>query len=227
MTLLLPSGPLHGVSTTLVKQAASFMLEVDSAELFDFAISVGADERRAEPIWRAFIDDGYIKQREDGRFVPTVRIQQLVAARFGKPLPRAKARELLRQSIENAKGINAESPSAELYYITKVAVFGSFLDENKCELGELDLAWDIALRPGVVSFDHHCVMYNKDSVAPTRGRFRPRRPFVRLTSMSDLLALECPYRLVYEFHHPSIDEIRAQRAKRAEQFQKLLRGQFE
>ncbi|WP_425953008.1 hypothetical protein [Ralstonia pseudosolanacearum] len=227
MTLLLPSGPLHGVNSTLVKQAARFLLEVDSAELFDFAISIGVDERTAEPIWRKFIVDGYIEQREDGQFAPSHLMEQLVAARFGKPLPREKADALLQKSIENAKGINAEPPSAELYYVTKVAVFGSFLDETKCELGDLDLAWEIALRPGVVGFDYHCLMYNRDSVAPTRGRFRPKSPFVRLASMDNLLSLECPYRLVYEFHHPSIDQVREIRAKHGEEYWRLVRGQLE
>jgi hypothetical protein len=216
VTLLLPFGPLHGVNIALVKQAARFMMDMDSAELYDFAVSLGIGLTTVEPIWRAFISDGYIGESE-GRFVPTQRMAQLPMARFGKPLPRKKAAVLLEQAIANAQAVNAEPADAQLYYVTSLAVFGSYLDESKSELGDLDLAWSLEERPGIQNFIHHCIMYNRDSVAPTRGRVRPRSSFVRLTDMGNLLKLKCPYEVVYEFKSPVIDQVRADRErKRAE-----------
>jgi hypothetical protein len=204
---------LHGVNITLVKQAVRFMLDMDSAELYDFAVSLGIGLTTAEPIWRAFISDGYIGESE-GRFVPTQRMAQLSMARFGKPLPRKKAAVFLEQTIANAQAVNAEPADAQLYYVTSLAVFGSYLDESKTELGDLDLAWSLEERPGVQKFIHHCLMYNRDSVAPTRGRVRPRSSFVRLADMGNLLELKCPYRVVYEFESPVIDQVRADRKRK-------------
>jgi hypothetical protein len=115
------------------------------------------------------------------------------------------------ETVSKVEAVNAEPPTAELFYITKLAVFGSFLDENRQELGDLDLAYELEIRPGVERFDHYCMLYNKDSRAPTRGRIRSS-PLVRLATMDNLLALECPYRVVYEFHSPVIDKVRADRA---------------
>ena len=221
MTLLLPFGPLHGVNITLVKQATRFMLNLDSAELYDFAVGLGIDLATAEPIWRQFIADGYIAQRE-GRFAPTQRMAQLPMARFGKPLPRKKATAFLEQTIANAKAVNAEPPSAQLFYVTRLAVFGSYLDESRSELGDLDLAWSLEERPGIQNFIHHCIMYNRDCVAPTRGRVRPRSSFVRLTDLGNLLELECPYRIVYEFDGPLVAEVRAERARKAAEHRAAL-----
>lgn len=216
MTLLLPFGPLHGINGSLAKQAAAFMADMESAELYDFAVSLGLDLENAKPLWHQFIADGYIAQDSSGRHVPTELMDELSRARFGNPLPRKKAEALLQQAIRNAEAANAEPPTAQLYYVTKLAVFGSFLDESKQELGDLDLAWEIEERPGVENFAHHCIMYNKDSVAPTRGRVRPKSSMVRLASMENLLGLQCPYRLVYEFNSEVLDQIREDRQRRRE-----------
>jgi predicted nucleotidyltransferase len=225
MTLLLPSGPLHGVSLPLAKQAARFLLNLESAELYDFAVSLGVDEHTATPVWHAFIADGYIEQDAQGRYVPTERMHQLPQARAGKPLPRKKAEALLQQAIENAKAVNAEPPSAELYYVTRLSVFGSYLDESKQELGDLDIAWSIEERPGVEAFAMHCINYGKDSIAPTRGRVRPKSSVVRLTSTDTLLRLGCPFKVVYEFHSPVLDEVRANRARKAAEYQRMMHAQ--
>lgn len=223
MTLLLPNGPLHGVSLALVKQAARFMLELDSAELYDFAVSLGIGISIAEPIWQQFIADGYIEKSAGGRHVPSERMGQLPMARAGRPLPRQKAEALLKQTIENAKAVNALPASAEqVFYVTELAVFGSFLDESKQELGDLDIAWSIEERPGVQNFVMHCMMYNIDSLAPTRGAVRPKSPFVRLTTMDEVLGLKCPYNMVYEFQSPVIDEVRAERARQVEQLRQSM-----
>lgn len=222
MTLLLPFGPLHGISSALVKQAAKFLTDMESAELYDFAVSLGISQRAAEPLWRRFIDDGYIAQDVDGRFIPTDRMEMLPMARFGKPLPRKKAEALLQQAIDNAVAINAEPPTEALYYITRLAVFGSFLDESKQGLGDLDLAWEIEERPGVRAFAINCMMSNRDSVAPTRGRFRPKSAFVRLENMDNLLSLGCPYRVVYELDSQLLAELREARMKRREEAQAHL-----
>jgi hypothetical protein len=116
VTLLLPFGPLHGVNIALVKQAARFMMDMDSAELYDFAVSLGIGLTTAEPIWRAFISDGYIGESE-GRFVPTQRMAQLPMARFGKPLPRKKAAVLRtpRLSMLNRRTHNSTMSQAWRY----------------------------------------------------------------------------------------------------------------
>lgn len=217
MTLLLPFGPLHGVSSALAKQAATFLVDMESAELYDFAVSLGLELSVAEPLWHQFIADGYISRVSDGRYVPTERMAALPQARFGKPLPRKKAEALLQQAIRNAEAVNAEPSTAQLYYVTQLAVFGSFLDESKQELGDLDLAWEIEERPGVQAFTHHCIMYNRDSIAPTRGRVRPKSSLVRLTTMDNLLGLQCPYQIVYEFNNAVLDQLRIDHTRKREE----------
>lgn len=225
MTILLPPGLLHGVSVPLAKQAAKFLVNLESAELYDFAVSLGVDEQTAAPVWNAFIADGYIEQDAQGRHVPTERMHQLPQARAGKPLPRKKAEALLQKAIENAEAVNAEPPSAALYYVTRLSVFGSFLDESRQELGDLDIAWSIEERPGVEAFAMHCISYGKDSIAPTRGRVRPKSTMVRLTSTDTLLRLGCPFKVVYEFHSPVLDEVRAERARKAAEYQRMMHEQ--
>ena len=210
MTLLLPFGPLHGVNGKLVRNAAALIVDMDSAELYDFAASLGVSLNVAEPIWRRFIEDGYITKNADGRLVPTRRMEDLRTARFGRPLTQKKAEALLLQTIRKAEMTNSEPASSELYYVTKLAVFGSFLDESKHELGDLDIAYELEMRPGTKQSRLYLSM-SKDPVAPTRGRILPS-PLVRLAAMDIVLLLGCPYHVVYEFRNEFIDQARADRA---------------
>jgi len=40
------------------------------------------------------------------------------------------------------------------------------------------------------------------TISKTRGMLCPRSPYVKLAGLAEMLALACPYRLVYEFAPP-------------------------
>ncbi len=57
-------------------------------------------------------------------------------------LSRKKAEELLNGVIERAKQINASPDSEYMHWVTKIAVFGSYLTDTE-KLGDVDIAVEI------------------------------------------------------------------------------------
>jgi predicted nucleotidyltransferase len=68
----------------------------------------------------------------------------LAQASFGRPISRATATRLLAQVIERARGYNAD-PS-RLLTVSRITVFGSYLDPAVDPLGDLDLAMSAVRR---------------------------------------------------------------------------------
>lgn len=198
MTLLLPSGPYAGVNGPLLRVAAAKLADMGSASLYDLAVVLGVSAAEARPTWEQLVSEGFIEPTPEGAR-PTERMDELARARFGKPLPRKKAEALVEKAVAAAKALNALPPEAPYFWVTRVAVFGSYLDAHKLELGDLDLAWEVAERPGVKNHAMRAIIYNRDGLQTTRAQFCPKGPYVRLTSLDQLLALKCPYQVVYTF----------------------------
>lgn len=221
MTLLLPSGPYAGVNGPLLRMAASKLADMESASLYDLAVVLGVSPAEARPTWEQLVAEGFIETTPDGAR-PTDRMDDLARARFGKPLPRKKAEALVDKTVAAAKALNALPPEAPYFWVTRLAVFGSYLDAQKLELGDLDLAWEVEERPGV---EHHAMMsiiYNRDGLQTTRAKICPKGPYVRLTSLSEMLALKCPHQVVYTFESEELTKARAEKAAKRDELRRGL-----
>ncbi|WJL97053.1 hypothetical protein QSU92_07780 [Microbacterium sp. ET2] len=79
----------------------------------------------------------------------TLKGNALSMASFGKPIKRATAERLLSGVIERAKTYNADPQ--RIRFIERLRVFGSYLDPDVQELGDIDLEVVIGRRPGDVT----------------------------------------------------------------------------
>ncbi len=213
MTLLLPAGPYAGVNGPLLRKAAAKLADMQSAELYDLAVVLGVSPTEARPTWEQLIAEGFIDTTPE-RALPTDRMDDLARARFGKPLPRKKAEALVKKAVAAAMALNELPPDAQYFWVTRIAVFGSYLDGQKLELGDLDLAWDVMERPGVENHAFKAMMYNFDGLQSTRAQVCPKGPYVRLISLSELQALGCPYQVVYTFESEELNNYRVKRTQR-------------
>jgi hypothetical protein len=94
---------------------------------------------------REFEAAGYIRCCSDKRetaddfwWVTTIKGNALAQASFGKPIARATATRHLAQVVERARAYNADP--RYLLSISKIVVFGSYLDASVDSLGDLDLS---------------------------------------------------------------------------------------
>jgi hypothetical protein len=71
-------------------------------------------------------------------WVTTIKGNALAQASFGKPITRATATRHLSQVVERARAYNADP--RYLLSISKIIVFGSYLDASVDSLGDLDLS---------------------------------------------------------------------------------------
>ncbi|HCF0591769.1 hypothetical protein [Pseudomonas aeruginosa] len=215
MTLLLPYGPYAGVNGNLLRMAAAILADLKSAKLYDLAVALGVSPAEAQPTWEQLVAEGFIETSAEGAR-PTSRMDDLARARFGNPLPRKKAEALIDRSVAAAKALNALPLDAPFYWVTRLAVFGSYLDPQKLELGDLDLAWEVEMRPNQENLFCRSIMYNRDPLQPTRAKICPKGPYVRLAGFDEMLALKCPFQVVYTFESEELEQARADKAARHE-----------
>jgi predicted nucleotidyltransferase len=225
MTLLLPYGPYAGVNGPLLRRAAEKLADMGSAKLYDLAVVLGVSPAEAKPTWEQLVAEGFIEGTPEGAR-PTERMDALAHARFGKPLSRKKAEALVKKAVAAAKALNTLPPEAPYYWITRLAVFGSYLDDQKSELGDLDLAWEVEQRPGVRGHAHMAIMYNRDGLQTTRAQVCPKGPYIRLTSFGELLSLKCPYQEVYTFASEDLAKARAEEVAKLDEYRRTLAEQF-
>ena len=222
MTLLLPYGPYAGVNGPLLRMAADKLADMGSAKLYDLAVVLGVSPAEARPTWEQLVAEGFIETTLEGAR-PTDRMDELARARFGKPLSRKKAEALVKKAVAAAKILNALPPEAPYYWITRLAVFGSYLDAQKSELGDLDLAWEVEERPGVRGHAHMAIMYNRDGLQTTRAQVCPKGPYVRLTGFGEMLSLKCQYQEVYSFESEDLTNAREEEVAKFDEYKRSLR----
>lgn len=225
MTLLLPYGPYAGVNGPLLRMAAAKLADMGSAKLYDLAVVLGVSLEEASPTWEQLVAEGFI-DATPGDAIPTDRMDALARARFGKPLSRKKAEALVNKAVVAAKALNALPPEAPFYWITRLVVFGSYLDAQNLELGDLDLAWEVEERPGVRGHAHMAIMYNRDGLQTTRAQVCPKGPYVRLIGFREMRSLNCQYQEVYSFESEDLTKARAEQAAEFDEYQRTLRDQL-
>jgi len=98
-------------------------------------------ESSASEALRLLESHGYVRCEDvDGEagWVTTTAGNALAMASFNKPITRAKAEKLLAGVLERADAYNGDD--THLLTISRLRVFGSYLDPDVDELGDIDLA---------------------------------------------------------------------------------------
>ncbi|MFM0174768.1 hypothetical protein PQR33_36185 [Paraburkholderia sediminicola] len=204
MTLLLSREPFYGlVDPALLRMSARHLCFLEAARPFDLAVVLGAPESQVMPIWEKLVEEGRIARDDQGYWRPTSGMNELAMARFGSPLSRPSAGGLLAQLMVNAATVNHLPATASEFYVSRLVVFGSYLDESKDKLGDLDIGWESAERPGTREQMVASVLGGADPFRRTETMLRPKGPYVRLMPMSEVLKLGAPYREIYRFAPPA------------------------
>lgn len=213
MTLLLTREPFYGlVDPKLMRMGARHLCLIDAARPYDLAVVLGAPEKLVMPIWDKLVEDGRIARDEAGHWRPTSGMNELAMARFGSPLPRKKADALIAKLIKNAAIVNSLPVTATEFYVTRLVVFGSYLDKEKTELGDLDIAWEEAERPGTMNQMAVSLLSSGNPLRRTEIMLRPRGPYVRLMDMGAFMNLGAPFHEIYRYEPPA-EAIRARPAR--------------
>jgi hypothetical protein len=109
---------------------------------------LGADTETVRQHLAALTDQGFLTASvdEDGvrRWQRTIQGNALAIAKFLRPIPRAKAEQLLSDVIARTSAYNADP--TRLLAVTAMTVYGSYLDPDRDEMGDLDLAYTWAHR---------------------------------------------------------------------------------
>jgi hypothetical protein len=216
MTLVLSRRPVYGVvEPKLLRMGACHLCLIGSARALDLAVALGAPEAQVMPVWEKLVEEGRIARDDSGDWRPTELMHELGMARIGAMLPRKKAEALVRKIIENAGELNSLPVTAPEFYVTRLAVFGSYLDKDKDELGDLDIAWEECERPGTLDALTASVFGGPNPITATTSLLRPKGPYVRLLEMGKLLELGGPYELICSFS-PSRGATAPRRRKRGD-----------
>ena len=143
-----------------------------------YACSVVKSEKDALRLVEALERDGYLVRSEDddAMFQRTERGNQLALA-SARPLKRTTAERMLRELLRRAREINRSSTYC--YRVGALVVFGSYLDESRDRLGDLDVGYVMSRRfaPGTTECE----------AAETRSRERARRAHRTFGSYEDWL----------------------------------------
>lgn len=133
-----------------------------------YASSVARGQNDALQLVEALERDGYLVRSEDNAamFQRTARGNQLALA-SARPLKRTTADRMLRELLQRARQINQSS--AYCYSVGALIVFGSYLDESRDRLGDLDVGY--VMRP------RFAPNTNESESAKTRSRERAHRTF--------------------------------------------------
>jgi predicted nucleotidyltransferase len=112
------------------------------------AYYLGIGIRKAKKLLTDFENEGYLKSKISlyGRkkktwWEQTPKGAGLRMASAAKPIKRAAADRLLSQLLERVEEVN-ESPDY-LYKVVKVVLFGSYLDESRLTLSDIDIAVEL------------------------------------------------------------------------------------
>jgi hypothetical protein len=197
---------LFGADSFLLRNAASGVLhhpvrhsgDKPVFTLESFARRIGMPLSECSPVLQRMVEKGWLSQ-EGKDFVAEKPFIQLGAARIGKrQLSRAKAEQLLEKVVAEARELNREENS-DCDHIVEIAVFGSFLDDTKMHLGDLDIGYSTRRRKGFARrpWTGWSDFWGKDPERNALKRLKGRSPFVSLHEMKELIDLKMPYRIVY------------------------------
>ena len=197
---------LFGADAILLHQAAQwikrdcggfYLTEEKKIDVFLFSRAIGMPPCECIPVLNAMVKAKWLAKGSGRQYLLKQPFQQLAAARIGKPLQRAKADLLIAQMIAKAKDINCASES-ECDFVLEIAVFGSYLDEAKVELGDLDVGIKTQRRLRSQELPHKRFDWReKIGEELVKSLLKGRSPYISIHDMSELDRAKFKRRLVY------------------------------
>lgn len=146
--LLKPGQKIEGFSAAKLRSAlrhACLWQDVDSA--FEAVF-----KERANDALQFCVAAGYLLEKRGGEWSGVTRLGgQLANSRVGRPVPREVADQRLREVLQRARALNRDSAVPRV--VTKLAIFGEYLDESLSKIDRLNFMLETAERAGVPPFD--------------------------------------------------------------------------
>jgi hypothetical protein len=144
---LVRGGPVAGLDPEFARQVARLCRSGGVGPQF-VANKTDVPVEQAQAALDALTEHGFLKVDEArGWWSPTVAGGALAQASFMRPISRKKADELLAAVRERAQQYNEDS--GKPLVIAELRVFGSYLDPDAAQLGDLDLHLTVSPRdPG-------------------------------------------------------------------------------
>jgi predicted nucleotidyltransferase len=103
---------------------------------------------KAAEVLKNLIAEGLVEDGDKGGHDLTTKAGAVANARFLKPIPRARADELVKELVARCREANANS--AFTHYVRRMHVFGSY-NRDTPDLGDVDIIIETAKRPGIGS----------------------------------------------------------------------------
>lgn len=139
---------IHGVRMLRIRNFLRRYRDCSSMNYSDAEQELGVDFETARAIMRDLLTRGWLSAEPDDEWYagPDIHVSdlgsQVAIAKFLSPLKRARAKELLDELLGRAATIN-QTPDL-VFSVNKIAVFGSYLHEDKATLSDLDIAVDLS-----------------------------------------------------------------------------------
>jgi hypothetical protein len=145
---------LYGLSGKLVRDVAGRLPDGyhgDWDVLHECAAPLVPERAAREALLVAMRDDGMLEQDEEGLWAVS-RAGLRLAMASARPVRRATARRTVEALVRNAAEINVGKYA---YWIDFLVCFGSYLDEHKDPIGDVDVLWHYVGRwnPGLPASD--------------------------------------------------------------------------
>lgn len=99
------------------------------------------DEAHALELIKELLAEGYIEP-VDSEYQLTVKGNALCVARYTSPLNKEKADKLFKEFMERVEEINTND--YYLYKVSKIVLFGSYIDPEKTDFSDIDIAFELA-----------------------------------------------------------------------------------
>lgn len=208
---------LFGVSLKLL-QFAAIAVE-DDFDAHDIAGELGASLAEVGSILQQLVDAGWIVPTSGPKarfeYEAAMPWRQLRLARTGKPLPRQKADVLVAAMLERVRAAN-RAPTLDCGLITRVAIFGSYLNPEKMEIGDIDIAFTWAFPEGAKGLPHFDGRVERSTAKVIKNQSQ----YLSLTYYDTLTSLGCKFSDVYRLEDDP--EVWSSRYKTAQDYPEMF-----
>ena len=101
------------------------------------------NKEKTKELIDVLLSEGYIESaKKKGKYQLTIKGQALCVARYTNPLNKEKADKLFQEFMERVEEIN--SNEFYLYRVSKIVLFGSYIDPEKTDYSDIDIAFELS-----------------------------------------------------------------------------------
>jgi len=101
------------------------------------------NKEKTKELIDVLLSEGYIEAaKKKGKYQLTIKGQALCVARYTNPLNKEKADKLFKEFMERVEEIN--SNEFYLYRVSKIVLFGSYIDPEKTDYSDIDIAFELS-----------------------------------------------------------------------------------